>query len=164
MHADYESRWSSRDSIISFRFVSSTARAKHSWNTVSTHPIWNSSGCRVHSRSRSQRVASRRAGASTQSWRLGRSFEAGHRISTMCVGGVTDGVREVMRETDIPIGFGVLTTDDIDQALARAGGSAGNKGGEVALAAIEMARFNRSYTDHGASDTSDTSDAAARRA
>jgi 6,7-dimethyl-8-ribityllumazine synthase len=68
--------------------------------------------------------------------------------------GVTDGVREVMRESDIPVGFGVLTTDDIDQALARAGGSAGNKGGEVALAAIEMARFNRSYTDHGASDAS----------
>lgn len=55
--------------------------------------------------------------------------------------GVTDGVREVMRETGIPVGFGVLTTDDIDQALARAGGSDGNKGGEVALAAIEMARF-----------------------
>lgn len=54
--------------------------------------------------------------------------------------GVTDGVREVMRETGVPVGFGVLTTDDIDQALARAGGSDGNKGGEVALAAIEMAR------------------------
>jgi 6,7-dimethyl-8-ribityllumazine synthase len=55
--------------------------------------------------------------------------------------GVTDGVGEVMRETGVPVGFGVLTTDDIDQALARAGGSDGNKGGEVALAAIEMARF-----------------------
>jgi 6,7-dimethyl-8-ribityllumazine synthase len=75
--------------------------------------------------------------------------------------GVTDGVREVMRESDIPVGFGVLTTDDIDQALARAGGSAGNKGGEVALAAIEMARFNLSCTDH---DASDASDATARRA
>jgi 6,7-dimethyl-8-ribityllumazine synthase len=55
--------------------------------------------------------------------------------------GVTDGVREVIRDTGVPVGFGVLTTDDIDQALARAGGSDGNKGGEVALAAIEMARF-----------------------
>jgi 6,7-dimethyl-8-ribityllumazine synthase len=35
----------------------------------------------------------------------------------------------------------VLTTDDIDQALARAGGSDGNKGGEVALAAVEMAQL-----------------------
>jgi 6,7-dimethyl-8-ribityllumazine synthase len=55
--------------------------------------------------------------------------------------GVTDGVRDVMQDTGVPVGFGVLTTDDIDQALARAGGSDGNKGGEVALAAIEMARF-----------------------
>jgi len=57
--------------------------------------------------------------------------------------GVTDGVREVMRASDVPVGFGVLTTDDIDQALARAGGSDGNKGGEVALAAVEMANLQR---------------------
>ena len=55
--------------------------------------------------------------------------------------GVTDGLREVMRGCDVPVGFGVLTTDDSDQALARAGGSDGNKGGEVALAAVEMARL-----------------------
>jgi len=55
--------------------------------------------------------------------------------------GVTDGVREVMREFDVPVGFGVLTTDNIDQALSRAGGSDGNKGGEVALAAVEMVRL-----------------------
>ncbi len=60
--------------------------------------------------------------------------------------GVTDGVREVMRDSGVPVGFGVLTTDDIDQALARAGGSDGNKGGEVALAAVEMARFRRQET------------------
>jgi 6,7-dimethyl-8-ribityllumazine synthase len=55
--------------------------------------------------------------------------------------GVTDGVREVMQDLNVPVGFGVLTTDDIDQALARAGGSDGNKGGEVALAAVEMAQL-----------------------
>jgi 6,7-dimethyl-8-ribityllumazine synthase len=55
--------------------------------------------------------------------------------------GVTDGVREIMREFDVPVAFGVLTTDDIDQALARAGGSDSNKGFEVALAAVEMARL-----------------------
>lgn len=58
--------------------------------------------------------------------------------------GVTDGVREVMRTTNVPVAFGVLTTDDVEQAIARAGGSEGNKGGEVALAAIEMARLLRS--------------------
>jgi 6,7-dimethyl-8-ribityllumazine synthase len=58
----------------------------------------------------------------------------------VCIG-VTDGVREVMRDTGIPVAFGVLTTDDVEQALARSGGEDGNKGGEVALAAIEMARL-----------------------
>jgi 6,7-dimethyl-8-ribityllumazine synthase len=61
--------------------------------------------------------------------------------------GVTDGVREVMRSTNVPVAFGVLTTDDIEQALARAGGGEGNKGGEVALAAIEMARLLRAIGD-----------------
>jgi 6,7-dimethyl-8-ribityllumazine synthase len=54
---------------------------------------------------------------------------------------VTDGVREVIRDTGVPIAFGVLTTDDVEQALARAGGAGGNKGEEAALAAIEMARL-----------------------
>jgi len=57
--------------------------------------------------------------------------------------GVTDGVREVMRATNVPVAFGVLTTDDVEQAIARAGGSEGNKGADVALAAIEMARLLR---------------------
>ena len=61
--------------------------------------------------------------------------------------GVTDGVREIMRTSNVPVGFGVLTTDNIDQALSRAGGSDGNKGGEVALAAIEMARFLEGVAD-----------------
>jgi len=55
--------------------------------------------------------------------------------------GVTDGLREVMRDTALPVGFGVLTTDDVGQALARAGGEKGNKGEEAARAAIEMARL-----------------------
>jgi len=55
--------------------------------------------------------------------------------------GVADGVREVMRDTAVPVAFGVLTCDDVEQALARAGGEHGNKGAEAALAAIEMARL-----------------------
>lgn len=54
---------------------------------------------------------------------------------------VTDGLRELMCETGIPVAFGVLTTDDVDQALARAGGSEGNKGAEAGRAAVEMARL-----------------------
>jgi 6,7-dimethyl-8-ribityllumazine synthase len=55
--------------------------------------------------------------------------------------GVTDGICEVMRETGLPVGFGVLTTDDTNQAFARAGGDHGNKGEEAARVAIEMARL-----------------------
>lgn len=55
--------------------------------------------------------------------------------------GVSDGLREVMRDTALPVGFGVLTTEDRDQALARAGGERGNKGAEAARAAVEMARL-----------------------
>ena len=49
------------------------------------------------------------------------------------------GIASVARETDTPIMFGVLTTDNVQQATDRAGGKCGNKGAETALAAIEMA-------------------------
>ena len=55
--------------------------------------------------------------------------------------GLTDGVREVMRDTGVPVAFGVLTTNTVDQAFERAGGDEGNKGCDVAMAAIEMARL-----------------------
>ena len=55
--------------------------------------------------------------------------------------GATDGVREVIRDTGVPVAFGLITADDVDQAVARAGGSHSNKGEEAALAAIEMARL-----------------------
>ena len=48
------------------------------------------------------------------------------------------GVARVALDTGVPCIFGVLTTDDLDQALARAGGSVGNKGEESAQTAIEM--------------------------
>ena len=45
----------------------------------------------------------------------------------------------VALETAVPVGFGLLTTEDLDQALARAGGSAGNKGTEACEAALRAA-------------------------
>ena len=48
------------------------------------------------------------------------------------------GAGQVALETGVPIIFGVLTTDTIEQAMDRAGGKAGNKGWDSALAAIEM--------------------------
>lgn len=52
---------------------------------------------------------------------------------------VTKGVAAVSMQESIPVIFGVLTTDTIDQAIERAGTKAGNKGWSAALSAIEMA-------------------------
>jgi 6,7-dimethyl-8-ribityllumazine synthase len=51
------------------------------------------------------------------------------------------GIREAGMETGVPVVFGVLTTDTIQQALDRAGGDHGNKGCEAALAAMQMVTF-----------------------
>jgi 6,7-dimethyl-8-ribityllumazine synthase len=51
---------------------------------------------------------------------------------------MTQGIREVMMTHGMPVTFGVLTTDSVEQALDRAGAKAGNKGFDAALAAIEM--------------------------
>jgi len=53
-------------------------------------------------------------------------------------GECTRGLSAVSMQHDIPVAFGVLTVDTIEQAIERAGTKAGNKGGEAALSAIEM--------------------------
>lgn len=53
-------------------------------------------------------------------------------------GEAAKGLAAVALDAERPIAFGVLTTDDTDQALARAGGKSGNKGWEAALGALEM--------------------------
>ena len=51
------------------------------------------------------------------------------------------GLAQVMMEYDIPVAFGVLTTENIEQAIERAGTKAGNKGYDCAVSAIEMANL-----------------------
>ena len=53
------------------------------------------------------------------------------------------GIGAIATKKRFPIGFGVITAEDTDQALARAGGKKGNKGREAALAAVEMADIFR---------------------
>jgi 6,7-dimethyl-8-ribityllumazine synthase len=55
--------------------------------------------------------------------------------------GAEAGLRQVSLESGVPIAFGVLTTDNMQQAMDRAGGKLGNKGMEAAEAAIEMANL-----------------------
>jgi 6,7-dimethyl-8-ribityllumazine synthase len=64
-------------------------------------------------------------------------------------GGVTSGCASAMMETGVPVLFGVLTTDTIEQAVERAGTKAGNKGFETAMAAIEMVNLQRAMEAAG---------------
>ena len=56
--------------------------------------------------------------------------------------GVTDGAMRVQQDLDVPLGFGVLTCATMEQALARAGGDAGNKGVDAAMAALAMCNLD----------------------
>lgn len=56
-------------------------------------------------------------------------------------GEVTKGIASVSLETGVPVIFGVLTTENIEQAIERAGTKAGNKGYDAAVSAIEMANL-----------------------
>jgi 6,7-dimethyl-8-ribityllumazine synthase len=60
-------------------------------------------------------------------------------VAGECAGGIA----RVALETGVPVAFGVLTTDTVEQAVDRAGGKAGNKGADCALVAIEMANLLR---------------------
>ena len=53
------------------------------------------------------------------------------------------GLARIADETGVPVAFGVLTTEDEEQALERAGGSEGNRGADAACAAIELASLMR---------------------
>ena len=54
---------------------------------------------------------------------------------------VSKGIANVMLKTEVPVTFGVLTTENIEQAIERAGTKSGNKGFDAAMAAIEMANL-----------------------
>ncbi len=59
--------------------------------------------------------------------------------------GATQGIMDVQLEWNMPVAFGVLTTNDMQQALDRAGGKLGNKGDEAAAAAIKMVHLQREF-------------------
>jgi 6,7-dimethyl-8-ribityllumazine synthase len=67
-------------------------------------------------------------------------------------GGAASGISAVAIEVNLPVIFGVLTTDTIEQAIERAGTKAGNKGFEAAAAAIEMASIMKQLDDQERED------------
>lgn len=60
-------------------------------------------------------------------------------VAGECAGGLA----RVANDTGIPVAFGVLTTDTIEQAIERAGTKAGNKGADAAITALELANLLR---------------------
>ncbi len=74
--------------------------------------------------------------------------------------GVTQGVTELMLSWNMPVAFGVLTTENLQQALDRAGGKLGNKGDEAAATAIRMVALQWEMEE---ADTSPESDRSQRR-
>lgn len=64
-------------------------------------------------------------------------------------GEVAKGSAAVSLETGVPVAFGVLTTDTIEQAVERAGTKAGNKGWDAAMSAIEMVSLDRALASAG---------------
>ena len=71
----------------------------------------------------------------------------------LIAGEVTRGLSKVSHESGVPVTFGVLTTDTLDQAVHRAGAKAGNKGAEAAMAAIEQANLYRQIENQNLSST-----------
>lgn len=63
--------------------------------------------------------------------------------------GTTSGISQLNVEGDIPFIFGLLTTDNLQQALDRCGGRLGNKGTECAITAIKMVELNRQIKGEG---------------
>jgi 6,7-dimethyl-8-ribityllumazine synthase len=66
-------------------------------------------------------------------------------VATQCAAGV----QRAQLDTGVPVVFGVLTTDTIEQAIERAGTKAGNKGFDAALTAIEMVDLLRQLPKGG---------------
>ena len=69
---------------------------------------------------------------------LGTVIRGGTAHFEYVAGEASSGLGKVAMESDIPVAFGVLTTENIEQAIERAGTKAGNKGAEAALVALEM--------------------------
>ncbi len=58
---------------------------------------------------------------------------------------VTKGIAQVSLDSGIPLSYGIVTTDTLEQAIERAGTKAGNKGADAALSAIEQANLYRAF-------------------
>ncbi len=76
---------------------------------------------------------------------LGAVIRGGTPHFDFVAGECVKGLSQVMMQTGLPVSFGVLTVDSIEQAIERAGTKAGNKGAEAAMSAVEMVNLLKQY-------------------
>jgi 6,7-dimethyl-8-ribityllumazine synthase len=93
------------------------------------------------SRSRSSPSRWRLPAATTPCWRSGVVIRGGTPHFEYVASEVAKGVAKASLDSGVPVMFGVITADTIEQAVERAGTKAGNKGWDAALGAIEMANL-----------------------
>lgn len=79
---------------------------------------------------------------------LGAVIRGGTPHFDFVAGECASGLTRVSLDRGVPVTFGVLTTDDVEQAIERAATNAGNKGFDVAMAAIEMVQTRRALASH----------------
>ena len=79
---------------------------------------------------------------------LGAVIRGGTPHFDFVAGECASGLTRVSLDRGVPVVFGVLTTDDVEQAIERAATDAGNKGFDVAMAAIEMVQTRRALAAH----------------
>ena len=77
---------------------------------------------------------------------LGAVIRGGTPHFDMVANEVSKGIANVSLDTEVPVIFGILTTDTIEQAIERSGTKAGNKGYDAAMSAIEMANLFKNLT------------------
>ena len=78
---------------------------------------------------------------------MGAVIRGGTDHYTYVAGEMAKGIARASQDTGVPIVFGVITTDTIEQAIERAGTKMGNKGFDSALVAIEMANLLKIFPD-----------------
>ena len=104
-------------------------------------------GCRAPSRSRWSRSGWPRSERYDAVICLGAVIRGSTPHFDYVAGEVAKGVAKVQLDAGVPVIFGVLTTDTIEQAVERAGTKAGNKGWDAAVSALEMANLLRDARD-----------------
>ena len=114
-------------------------RSTRSCVTASRRTTSTSSGCRARGSFRSRRVVCSRPSGIDAIVAVGAVIRGDTPHFDFVAGEASRGLAAASVEFDTPIGFGLLTCDNDEQAEARAGGAHGNKGWDAALAALEMA-------------------------